>query len=270
MIVSVSTWALHRTLGVTWWDTPEQPTKRRAETYGPGSVSLLDVPARLAAMGIGTMELCHFHLPTRDAAYLGELRAALAAADVRLFSLLIDAGDITHPEHAERDLAWIAGWIEVAETLGAERARVIAGKQEPDPATLRRSRDGLARLAERTAPRGVRVMTENWQALLSGPEHVHALLDGLNGTVGLCLDWGNWSGPTRYADLAAVAPRAESCHAKTRFVGPGAIDRDDLRRCLGLMQAAGFAGPYTLVDAGPGDDEWAGLALQQKAFSSAA
>lgn len=268
--VSVSTWALHRALGVTWWDTPESPAKQRAETYGPGSVSLLDVPARLAAMGIHTLELCHFHLPTSEAAYLGDLRAALDAADVRLFSLLIDAGDITHPEHAERDLAWIAGWIETAGALGAERARVIAGKQAPDETTLRRSGAGLARLAEHARHHNVRVMTENWHALLPGPEHVHALLDDLDGAVGLCLDWGNWSGPTRYDDLAAIAPRAESCHAKTRFAGPGVLDGEDFRRCRDLMRAAGFGGPYTLVDGGPGEDEWAGLAIQREAFSTVA
>lgn len=270
--VSVSTWALHGALGLTYWDRPGSPTKQRAETYGPGTVALLDVPARLAEMGIHTMELCHFQIPTRDVAYLEDLRAALDAADVQLFSLLIDDGDITHPEHGARDLDWIAGWIDTAGGLGAERARVIAGRQEPTAETLERSRAGLARLAARAG--NVRVTTENWFGLLPRPEPVHALLDSLNGTVGLCLDFGNWDDrrlrtgsqttvvPTKYEDLAAIAPRAESCHAKARFTGPNAIDREDYTRCLDLTRAVGFDGPYTLVDGGPGD-EWEGLALQR-------
>lgn len=260
--VSVSTWALHGALGLTYWDRPAEPIKQRAETYGPGTVALLDVPARLAGMGIHTLELCHFQIPTRDAAYLNDLRAALDAANVQLFSLLIDDGDITHPEHGKRDLDWIAGWIDTAGALGAERARVIAGRQDPTAETLERSRAGLWALAECARTQNVRVMTENWFGLLPRPEPVHALLDSLNGAVGLCLDFGNWSGPTKYADLAAIAPRAESCHAKAHFTGPNAIDREDYGRCLDLTRSAGFDGPYTLVDGGPGD-EWEGLALQR-------
>jgi len=59
--LSVSTWSLHRTLG-------------KPRPYGPGGepgvaaggVPLLELPAQVAAAGIGTMEICHFHLPSRD------------------------------------------------------------------------------------------------------------------------------------------------------------------------------------------------------------
>jgi sugar phosphate isomerase/epimerase len=261
--LSVTTWSLHRTLGLTYPDAPGQ--ERQAvgrETYGPGEVTLLDLPARVAATGIHTMEICHFHLPSRDRAYLGELRGALDDAGVRLFSILVDDGDLTHVDHGARDREWIGGWIDTAAALGAERARVIAGKAEYSRETMARSVASMRDLAERGKQQGVRVTTENWFALLSRPEPVHELLDRLEGTVGLNGDFGNWGGPTKYDDLAAIFPRAESSHAKAHFPEPGQIDREDYVACLDLARRAGFAGPHTLVYDGPGNDEWHGLAIE--------
>lgn len=263
--LSVSTWSLHRALGATHPDAPGNPgQKTPVATFGPGSISLLEVPGRIAAIGITNLELCHFHLPGHDKSYLQELRATLDKAGVTLFSLLIDEGDITHPTSAARDLAWIGNWIDTAGVLGAQCVRVIAGKAQPNNASLALSRQGFAQLVARAKAQGVRVMTENWFDLLSRPEHVLWLLDELEGEVGLCLDFGNWGGPTKYDDLQAIAPRAESCHTKAHFSAPGELDAADYARCLDITRAAGFSGVHTLIYDGPGDDEWAGLAMEQE------
>lgn len=258
--LSTSTWSLHRALGLTYPDAPGQPNMGAAETYGKGTMTLLETPTRVAAAGIHTLEICHFHIPSRDAGYLNELRGELDSAGVELFSLLIDDGDITHPQDGGRDLAWIAGWIDTAGKLGAKRVRVIAGKSQPSDDTLQRSRAGLAHLAECGKDAGLRVMTENWFGLLSRPEYVRRLLEAVD--IGLCADFGNWGGTTKYDDLAAIFPLAESCHAKCSFT-PDA-NREDYIRCLDLTRAAGFSGPYTLIYDGPSDDEWAGLAVEHE------
>jgi sugar phosphate isomerase/epimerase len=225
-------------------------------------VTLLELPERVAATGIHTMEICHFQVPSRDAGYLRDLRGALDAAEVRLLSLLVDDGDLTHPEHHERDRDWIGGWIDTAAALGAERARVIGGKAEYSAESMARSVAGFRELAARGKAQGVRVTTENWFALLSRPEHVHELLDRLEGAVGLNADFGNWGGATKYDDLAAIFPRAESTHAKAQFSADGEMDRQDYVTCLEIARRAGFSGPHTLVYDGPGNDEWRGLALE--------
>ena len=265
--LSVSTWSLHRVLGESDFYGPESGRKIPVTT-GESEISLLDLPARIAAFGIHTLEICHFHLPSRDKGYLNELRSNLEAAEVELFSLLIDHGDITHPDHAERDLAWIGEWIEVAGVLGAKCARVIAGKAQPSDAAMEMSRGGLQQLTEHAKSHGVRLMTENWFALLSRPEHVITLLDNLEREVGFCLDFGNWKGETKYADLAAIASYAESCHTKAHFTAPRQMDRYDFARCLDLTCDADFSGPYTLIYEGPRDDEWEGLALEQEVVLS--
>jgi sugar phosphate isomerase/epimerase len=195
---------------------------------------------------------------------LRQLRDAIEAADVELWSLLIDGGDISDPTHHERDTAWTEAWFDVAAQLGARNARVSGGKQEPAAESLARSQKNFATLAQAAQRRGVRLMTENWHNLMSTPEAVLTVLDGLDGDLGLCADFGNWRGAQKYDDLAQIIPRAESFHAKCHFSGPAQPDRADFVRCLELSRTAKDAGPYTLIYDGPGDDEFTGLRTERE------
>ena len=265
--LSVSTWSLHRALGHTYQDAPDKSRDDTPiATWGDGSVSLLDVPARVAEMGIHRLEICHFQVPSRERAYLQNLRAALESANVELLTLLVDNGDITHPDEVERarQIEWIGGWIDTAAQLGAKRVRVIAGKADYSPENLEISKAGLRTLAARAEAQGLRLVTENWYPLLDQPESVNALLDGLDGKVGLNGDFGNWDGQRKYDDLAQIFHRAESCHAKCGFTGPTETDKEDFGKCVGLARQAGFNGPYTLIyDSALNDNEWEGLVIER-------
>ena len=263
--ISVSTYSLSRALGATYHDTPaSERVRTRRETYGMGSVSLLELPARLAAAGIHTFEISHPHLPQRETSYLNELRAAITEAGVHLLSVLIEDGDITHADNAARDLKWMEGWIATAGELGAERARVIAGKAACMPQTLQQSLQHMKELARHGTEHNVRVTTENWFDLLAAPAAVYFLLDSLEGTVGFNLDFGNWGGPTKYDDLAVIFPYAESCHAKCDFIVPYEPNSSDFRHCLDLAKTASFAGPYTMIYNDTGDNEWRGLEIERE------
>jgi len=213
----------------------------------------------LQNFGLHTLEICHFHLPTRDRGYLRELRSEMVNAQVEPFTLLVDSGDITDPVHGERDVEWIGGWLDDAAELGVERARVIAGKSQPSDEAMSASIHGLCRLADRADAVGVRLTTENWMGLMASPDQVLKVMDALDGRLGLCVDFGNWRGAGKYDDLAELMPRAESFHAKCAFGADGAMDKEDFVRCLDLARAATKAGPYTLIYDGPNPDEWANL-----------
>ncbi|HZS85989.1 MAG TPA: TIM barrel protein [Chloroflexota bacterium] len=260
--LSVSTWSLHRALGRPAHYGPEDEGRSGSQPTSTAEMSLLELPARVAAFGIHRLEMCHFHLPRTDAAYLDELRAALSGAGVELWQFLVDAGDITDSGVAARDLRWIAGWIEVAAQLDARRVRVVAGKAAPSEEALERSLAGFRQLLPLAQGHGLRLTTENWYGLLGSPAQVRRVLDALQGEVGLCLDFGNWDGPSKYDALAEIAPYAESCHTKARFASHLEMDRDDYVRCLDLVKASGFSGPHTLIYDGPDADEWAGLRLE--------
>ena len=260
--LAVSTWSLHRTLGdpqIYGPDTNQIPVN----THGRGALSLLEVPTRIARAGIHALEICHFHLPSIDANYLHQVRAAAEQAQVEIWNLLIDAGDPVHPQDAARDEAWIAQWLDVAHELGTKRVRVIAGKQSPTAKTLQHSRDALLRLADKAEPHGIRVLTENWFETASTPDAVHELMRTTEGRIGLLFDFGNWKGATKHADLAQIAQYAESCHCKPQFHADGSIEPSDYTRCFDIVHTAGFSGPFSLIYDGPNDDEFAGLAAEK-------
>lgn len=255
---AVSSWSLHRTLGR--FVAPESSAAGGPlfpSAASPG-VTLLDLPAELKARGYDTLQLCHFHLPDRSPEYLSQFRSALAASEITLDALLIDDGDLTVPEGDEVE-AWIGEWVETGIALGAHRARIIAGKAAPTRETIAVSARRMRRIAE--AHPQIRIMTENWWALLPDADAVEAVLAETGDSVGLLIDLGNWSGPDKYEQLARIAPIAEDCHAKCHFTEDGP-DRDDYLRCLHILKDAGFGGPLALIYDGPSDDEWSALDLE--------
>ncbi|WP_421725761.1 sugar phosphate isomerase/epimerase family protein [Bauldia sp.] len=258
--LALSTWSLHRTLGISYPDSPDNPGRGQPEpTWGEGTISLMDLPAEIARRGIHRLEICTFHMPRHDRGFHTELRAALDEAGVTFQTLLIDDGDITHPDYHDRDMDWIEDWIEIATVLGAEKARVIAGKQTPTPEVLERSINGLKELGRFGAGHGVRVITENWLATTPGPTEVNAIMDAVGDQVGLLADFGNWSGTSKYDDLAAIMVRAENTHAKCAFSDDGEMNADDFGRCLAVASEAGFNGPHTLIYESADNDEWGAI-----------
>ncbi|MBO6717308.1 MAG: sugar phosphate isomerase/epimerase [Rhizobiaceae bacterium] len=261
--IAVSSWSLHRLLGVTHpHDLGTDAIGPREETFGPAKAELIELPALVAAHDIGRLEICSFHLPSRDAGYLAELKAAHAEAGVTLQTLLIEAGDLSDPATADRDAAWISGWVEVAAELGAENARIIAGKQKPERAALDLAAAKLNEIAARNDGSGVDLVTENWFDLLSTPDAVHYLLDRTEGRIGLNGDFGNWSGADKYERLGSIFGRASICHAKASF-SDGRMDADDFGRCIETAETAGYAGPYTLIFDADNPDEWTGIETER-------
>ena len=259
--VAVQSWSLQRVLGNPVADDafpwPGGMTPHRGD-----GLELLRLPAELALRGYDTVQLCHFQLPTWDRGYLADLRGALADAGVALDAVLLDTGDLSSPDASDEVERWCAGWIEDAAALGASRIRLVGGRQAPEAAAITASATRFRRLAE-AAP-GIRVVSENWHELLSEPEAVLRFLDETQGLVGLLIDLGNWSGPTKYEDLARIAPFAETCHAKCHVTPDGtALDEDDYARSLRVLADAGFDGPLALVFEGPGEDAWAGMAAER-------
>jgi sugar phosphate isomerase/epimerase len=213
----------------------------------------------LAQKGYTSAQLVHFHLPATDAAFRAQLRAAFVEQRITLHALLIDDGDITHPEHGPAHADWIRSWFPIAADLGAQHVRIIAGKQPASSATRAASIAMLNTLADDAKQQRVGVLIENWFSTAATPADVHTILDGCQ-RVQLNIDFGNWKGPDKYDALASIARRAVSCHAKPDFKAALTPEPQDYTRCLDILDAAGFSGPYLLIyEDASSDDEWAAL-----------
>ncbi len=225
-------------------------------------IALEHLPHALALRGYGRVEICHFHLASQQPEYLRSMGKLFRDHGVIIQTLLIDDGDITDVTRREKDLIWIASWIESAAHLGAENARVIAGKSQPSEQVLKLSVDGLKHCADLGAQLGVRVVTENWFDTLSTPAAVHHVLDAVGPTLGFLADTGNWHGPTKYHDLQSIFARAELCHAKTSFAAGQVLDEADNKQWLNAAKQASYSGPFTLIFADDGE-EWTGLDIER-------
>lgn len=266
MTRAVSTWSLHRTLGrFVATDSAALGGPFMEAPPGTSGLALLDLPAELKTHGYDTVQICHFHLPSRSPEYVEQLRNALAAAEIELDTLLIDDGDLTDPEHADQVEAWISVWLDTAVALGARRVRVIVGRTAPTPELVQACAQRLVRLAG--SHPDVRIVIENWLGMFPDARAVRAVMRETGDAVGLLIDLGNWRGPDKYDQLALIAPLAETCHAKCHTTGTG-LDAEDFRRSLRVLKDAGYSGPLALIYDGPDDDEWARLDAEQELVRS--
>lgn len=224
-----------------------------------GSLSLLDMPARVKAAGIGTVEICHFHIAQITPDYLLQLKAKAAESGIEVFSVLIDAYDISQadPEARSRDITQIAKWIDVAAWIGASHVRVVGGEAPAtDVDALRRAATALVQLQQHAKARGVTVITENFKATASTPANWLALHEALGH--GGCADIGNFPSGTRVSDFAQVAHKAVSVHVKASYDDNGNIQPAQVQACLAEVRKYQSAGPLTLVYDRPGD-RWHGI-----------
>jgi sugar phosphate isomerase/epimerase len=261
--LSVSTWSLHRLLGPLHWTVWDATTgtHRTEVQQQPQEITLLQLPAQAANRGYQAVEVCHFHFPSTEPAYLEQLRNAFSDAGVMFDTLLLDYGDLTATaeERQASDVTLIRQWIAIASACGAKQIRLIAGEASPkDDEAIHRSAAALLELAEYATLKGVRVITENFKTLTSTGQSCLKLLDQTRGHVGMITDFGNFHGDDKYDEIAMTVPYSVSIHAKAAYDQDGLPDEADFRRCLDAVQKTGFNGAFVLIYDGPGD-MWEGL-----------
>jgi sugar phosphate isomerase/epimerase len=232
--------------------------------------SLLELIELLPKHQIGTLEICHFHLPSTDPSYLETLKQCLQTAGVELFSILLDAGNIASndPLQIAADDLLMRHWIGVASTLGAERIRIDAGLEPANPEVIAQSARRLQEFAQIATSQGLQVSTENWHVTSQNPHDLLEILERCAGNIGLCADTGNAEASSdKYQTLALLLSRASSVHFKPRYTASGDIDLIDLELCVKLIQEANFDGVLTLIF-DQKHNEWQGITNLREALKS--
>ena len=217
------------------------------------TLNLMDFPAEVAALGINCVDLCIQHIPYIEPAYLAELRSAFESANVELYQLLIDIGEVASPDPDERcaSIALTKRWMEIAAELGSSGVRYVPGDSKPTPETIRASGEAFQELYDYCLQCGVEPATENYKFFNNEADDLLSVLDRSERNYGLVADFGNAKGPNKYAILEKLVPRATAIHQWVEVAEDGALNFEDSKYCLNMARENGFDGPIMLLGGHP-------------------
>lgn len=254
---ALSSWTTHGMLGnVRYAHTFEAPPVLEGGAPELG-LSLLDFPALAASVGIRKLELCHFHFPSTDEAYLTSLRNKVAEAGVVIENLLLDTGNLSNPDDTEWEasLAEAKAWQQVAAWVGAKGCRIDCGTEAPSETSKQRAALALQQLADHGQQLGLTTTTENFRETSVDPQDLLEIMQQSGRSLNLCVDFGNAKKTgDKFGTLEVLLPHGTSLHVKGEYKD-GVLDREELQQGLTLAQEAGFTGFITLIVDG-NEDEW--------------
>ena len=199
---AVSTVTLAKALGSPLYEMDADTGQQVGSPAEPATIDLLDVPAAAATRGFHSFDLSVYHLPSIDSGYLAELRAAFEEAQVELFQLLIDTGEVasTDPDVRVAGVKHIKRWMDIACALGATGVRYVPGDSEPTPESIRFSAEAFRDLADYAVECGLRPATENYRHFNMKADDLLAVVEQSAREYGLVADFGNARGPDKYRD----------------------------------------------------------------------
>lgn len=235
--ISLAQWSLHRTIR-------------------SGELASLDFP-RFARkrFGLDAVEYVNqfFADRARDHLYLDELRRRAAGSGVRSLLIMVDGeGRLGDPDAAARSRAVASHhpWVDAARRLGCHSIRVNAatGSAGPEEAAALAA-DGLARLTEYAANRGLNVIVENHGGLSSNGRWLADVMRRVDHPrCGTLPDFGNFTLPDGgrydpYRGVTELMPFARAVSAKSYdFDDEGNETTIDYRRMMRIVVDAGYDG----------------------------
>lgn len=251
----LSSFSLHLpdALGDPWFELDDGGKSVSGSYRQTPTLDLLDFPSEVASLGINCVDLCIQHISNIEPGYLAELRSAFDSANVELYQLLIDIGEVGSPDPDERSasIALTKRWMEIAAELGSSGVRYVPGDSKPTPETIRASGEAFRELYDYCVGCGVEPATENYKFFNSEADHLLGVLDISERDYGVVADFGNAKGPGKYDNLSKLMPRATAIHQWVAIDDEGVINDEDSKRCLKMARDSGFDGPIMLLGGHP-------------------
>ena len=234
--ISLAEWSLHRSLSAGALTNLEFPAVARKE-YGIEAVEYVN---------------SFFKDKATDRDYLTELRSRAEDAGVRSLLIMCDGeGAIGDPSDAGRRQAVENHyrWVDAATFLGCHSIRVNAQSQGTPDEQRALVADGLRRLTEFAAERGINVIVENHGGLSSNGAWLASVMDAVaHPRCGTLPDFGNFRVTDaewydRYRGVAELMPYAKAVSAKSNeFDASGEERQTDFLRMLRIVLDAGYRG----------------------------
>ncbi len=251
----LSSFSLHLpdALGDPWYELDDGGKSVSGSFRQTPTLDLLDFPAEVAAHGINCVDLCIQHIPNIEPGYLAELRSAFESANVELYQLLIDIGEVgsSDPDERSASIALTKRWMEIASELGSSGVRYVPGDSKPTPETIRKSGEAFRELYDYCHECGLEPATENYKIFNNEADDLLQVLDIAERDYGVVADFGNANGPNKYDILEKLMPRATAIHQWVAIDDDGALNVEDSKRCLNIARDSGFDGPVMLLGGHP-------------------
>ena len=251
----LSSFSLHLpdALGDPWFELDPGYKSVSGSYRGAPTLDLMDFPGEVASLGINCVDLCIPHIPNIEPGYLAELRAAFESADVELYQLLIDIGEVasSDPDEREASIALTKRWMEIAAELGSTGVRYVPGDSKPNKANISASGAAFRELYDYGVDCGVEPATENYKAFNNEADDLLQVLELADRDYGLVADFGNANGPDKYDNLSKLMPKATAIHQWVMLDDDGTLNAADSKRCLEMARDSGFDGPVMLLGGHP-------------------
>ena len=234
--ISLAEWSLHRAL------------------FKGGMNNLDFARAAKEQYGVTGLEYVNqfFKDKARDMAYLKDLKSRAEGYGLKNVLIMIDGeGMLGAPDDAERSKAVEnhKPWIDAAKFLGCHAIRVNAASRGDYAEQQKLAADGLRRVGEYGASRGISVIVENHGGLSSNGQWLAGVMKLVNMPgVGTLPDFGNFRvSPTeeydRYKGVAELMPYARGVSAKSHdFDAQGNETHTDYKKMLDIVIASKYRG----------------------------
>ncbi len=288
--ISLAQWSLHRTYfggAIQDWGEFNSLLRESPDEVLKGDLDPMDFPSVAAGYGIYSIELVNtfYYSKANDQAYWTQFKQNCDEAGVTVGLIMCDALGNLGDADPEARMAAVENhhpWVDVAEFLGAHSIRVNAAGEGTPEEVAANAVDGLSKLAEYGASKGINIIVENHGGISSDAKWLSGVMEKVGrDNVGVLPDFGNFCiemGPEgcvneydRYQGMAELMPYAKGVSAKSHiFDENGNEMNSDFFRMMKIVKESGFKGYVGIEYEGPELSEDEGIkatkALLEKAF----
>jgi len=262
--ISLAQWSLHKKYfgniqergGFGWFVNTLMTTPDDAILEGQDP---MDFPAEAAKYGVNSIELVNtfYYGKANDMSYWTTFKEKCEEAGVQVGLIMCDAlGDLGNADDAARTTAIENHykWVDIANFLGAHTIRVNAAGKGTAEEVASNATDGLKRLGEYGANKGINIVVENHGGYSSNGAWLAGVMKAVGmDNVGTLPDFGNFcieSGPEgcvneydRYKGIEELMPYAKAVSAKAHvFDENGNEANSDFLRIMKIVKDSGFKG----------------------------
>lgn len=290
--ISLAQWSLHKSFfGPSLdgnWEEFGRKLREEPEALLQGELDPTNFPTIAAGYGVNTIELVNtfYYGKVDDQAYWDAYKQQCEAAGVSVGLIMCDAlGELGDADDATRMKAVENHykWVDIAKFLGAHSIRVNAAGKGTAEEVAANAVDGLSKLGEYAATKGINILVENHGGYSSDGSWLAGVMQKVGrDNVGTLPDFGNFciersadgcaNEYDRYKGMEELMPYAKGVSAKAHeFNEAGNEVHSDFLKIMKIVKDSGFEGYVGIEFEGGAISEDEGIkttkALLEKVFA---